>query len=213
MLINIHTHTSSSDSFEIVSIHGHNDTRIPTFPFSIGCHPWFSDQTIRPDLESIMKNDSCLAVGECGLDTLKGPHLNQQLNVFEEMVKLSEAVGKPLIIHCVRALNELIACKKRLKPKQPWIVHGLTRRNWIVSLIENGFYLSVGEAVLKNDSLRNALVQDVPLDRIFMETDDANCSILHVYESISSSKNLPLVALEKQIEENFRSVFGYGKLA
>lgn len=39
-----------------------------------------------------------------------------QLAVFKEQVKLSEKLGLPLIIHCVKAMEELLGVKKNLAP-------------------------------------------------------------------------------------------------
>jgi len=213
MLINIHTHKSTQLSTELVSIHAHEIQDAPQFPFSIGLHPWYAEKPIRPDILELVQNKLCWAIGECGLDKLKGPNLESQLIVFEQMVRLSELFEKPLIIHCVRALNELLACKKRLNPLQPWILHGLSRENWIDLLLESDIFISVGEVVLKRESMLHAVVAKVPAEKLFLETDDTETSIREVYESISTAKRLTLDALEKQIEDNFISVFGYGKLA
>ena len=70
---NLHTHSYSnqSDEFELVNQYPHEFTdAIPNY--SIGIHPWFIDEDrIESDLaiiESKLKESSCLAVGDCGLD-------------------------------------------------------------------------------------------------------------------------------------------------
>ena len=54
----------------------------------------------------------CIALGEIGLDKLKGPSMEVQLAVFKEQIALSEKLELPVIIHCVRAWNELVLVKK-----------------------------------------------------------------------------------------------------
>ena len=54
-----------------------------------------------------------------------------QLAVFKEQVKLSEKLGLPLIIHCVKAMDELLAVKKEFRPQQAWIWHGFRGKTGI----------------------------------------------------------------------------------
>ena len=39
-----------------------------------------------------------------------------QMAVFEKQILLAEAMGKPLIIHCVKAFNELVELKRKFRP-------------------------------------------------------------------------------------------------
>jgi TatD DNase family protein len=45
------------------------------------------------------------------------------------------------------------------------------------------------------------------LNRLFLETDDAECSIEDIYAKVSELKNIPLSQLQSQLEENFKNVF------
>jgi len=96
-------------------------------------------------LNEIASHPSIVAIGETGLDRLKGPSFDVQIPVFKKHIELSENLGKPVIIHCVKAWEELIQIRRETKPTQSWIIHGyrgkpeLTKR-----LIQEGFlFLSV----------------------------------------------------------------------
>jgi TatD DNase family protein len=48
----------------------------------------------------------------------------------------------------------------------------------------------------------------LPLENIFLETDDADISIDEVYEKAARLKNIALEQLQVQIELNYESCFG-----
>ncbi|WP_108820928.1 TatD family hydrolase [Dysgonomonas sp. Marseille-P4361] len=152
--------------------------------FSCGIHPWYVDgKTERlKSLEEIIKHDRVVAVGEVGLDKLKGPDLNLQIEVFEEQISLANKYGKPLIIHCVKAWDELVALKKGVKTDIPWIIHGyrggVEQTKQLVSL---GFYLSIGEK-FNLESLKH-----IPVNSLFCETDESSKSIEAIYKQVSMS--------------------------
>jgi TatD DNase family protein len=75
-------------------------------------------------IEEKLKDENCFALGECGLDKITASDFELQKVVFKKQIQLSEKHQKPLIIHCVKAHQELIEIKKELKPKQVWIFHG-----------------------------------------------------------------------------------------
>ena len=90
-----------------------------------------------------------------------------QESVFSEQVALSEQVGKPLIIHCVKALDRLLLLRKELKPKQQWMLHGFRGKpQQLRSLLDAGFFVSFGFQH-NEESLRIC-----PIDRRLLETDD-----------------------------------------
>ena len=124
---------------------------------------------------------------------------------------LSEELGLPIIIHCVKAWNELRAIKRHLKPQQTWIYHGFSKANLIEEVVQEGLMISIGAAVLTNKKLQDKIAW-LPLDRILVETDDSDLSIEWIYEQVSALKNIPLPRLEKQIEENFKRVFTKWKI-
>ena len=81
-------------------------------------------------------------------------------------VALSERLGKPLLLHVVRAYAEILALHKRVRPSQPWIVHGFRGKPALaLQLVKAGFYLSVGP------DCPQATVDVIPLERLLHETD------------------------------------------
>lgn len=205
MLINIHTHRSTGRQIEVVN--RTFEDLVPEY-FSFGIHPWeieLWDEKIN-EMSQVLSEENCLAVGEIGLDKLKGPNLVRQMTIFKQQIQLAEQHKLPVILHCVKAWNELKNLKRELKPKQPWIFHGFSKASLTKEVLNERIYISLGQAILTSLSLQNALL-NIPLDRLFLETDDASCTIEEIYQKVSELKNIPLSELEKQLEENFKLVF------
>lgn len=180
--------------------------------FSVGIHPWH----LPMDLEAAMKwlrfeaaQDDVLAVGEAGLDHAAATDFYEQGEAFMACARLAEELEKPLIIHCVRANDEILAFKKMLRPAQPWIMHGFGGHpNTAKQLVENGFYLSFGHAILQNEKAAASLAA-VPADRFFLETDDRqNLIIEDVYGAAAQIRGCRVEWLQGQVWGNFSGAFG-----
>lgn len=208
MFFNSHTHLSHDPTHEIINspIKDNVDAY-----FSIGIHPWNANLNDLEKVKQKLGEKNCLALGEAGLDKLKGPDLELQKTCFIEQVHLSEELGLPIIIHCVKAWNELRAIKRDLKPQQTWIYHGFSKANLIEEVVQEGLMISIGAAVLTNKKLQER-IESLPFNRILLETDDSDVPIGRIYEQVSELKDIPLRRLEKQIEENFKRVFTKWKI-
>ncbi len=209
---NLHTHkfTKSNSILELVNQYPWEfDATIPNY--SIGIHPWYIDeQRLASDLQIIdekLASESCLALGECGLDKRIEIPLSLQISVFEKQITLAEKHQKPLILHLVGAFQELIAIKKKLKISVPIIIHGFSKNTETAKqLLDNGFYLSFGKYLLRNPELK-IVFQSVPDDRFFLETDTIDESLEEVYDLAAKYKDISLENLQKQVEKNFKIVF------
>jgi TatD DNase family protein len=205
MFINIHTHQFHNQGIEIIN---KEDNPFTEGLFSYGIHPWNSERWNKlasQFLEEINSN-TCIAIGEIGLDKLKGPSIQEQIEIFKAQISISEQLHLPVIIHCVKAWNELKQLKQELKPQQPWIYHGFEKASIIDDVLQSGMFVSFGKGLVQNEKLQEAL-KKVPLKQLFLETDTADYSILTLYEFVSKLKNIPLQELEISIEQNFKRVF------
>ena len=172
--------------------------------FSCGVHPWYSEdsETQMTYLTEITSNPRIVAIGETGLDKLKGPSFNVQTPVFKKHIEISEKLEKPVIIHCVKAWEELLKIKKETSPKQPWIIHGyrgkpdLTKR-----LLNEGFYFSVGE------NINVESMQLIPIDRLFCETDEGDITTREVYQQAAQSLNIDMIDFADRVAQNVRKMF------
>lgn len=218
-LYNIHTHHLSADNiggYRIVdilnvypSVYALESKRSDHCFFSCGIHPWYSFQ-ISDQLELIKKNISderIVAIGEIGLDKLQGPPLATQIGVFRSQVEIAIDHHKPLIIHCVKCWEQLIAIYKTYQPRQSWIIHGYRgKADQMKQLAQLGFKFSLGWS-FNEDTLKQ-----IPLDSLFCETDTLDISILEVYEKIAHSAGISIDLLADIIENNILKTFSIKKL-
>ena len=200
MLINLHTHQKKEFGLEIM-----HAKEVLTSPFSYGIAPFEVNQFLFN--ETICTHKNCLSIGEIGLDKTIQLNINEQIKLFKNQLIYAEKLKLPVIIHCVKAYNELIDIKRTLKPKQPWIIHGFRKTNLLITLINEGFYLSIGTAILHDKKLQSSL-KTIPNDRLFLETDnDLNHNIKEVYQQVASLKEISLLDLKNIISNNFKTVF------
>lgn len=209
--IDIHTHKKQL-SENVFSVANKYPVSLDfTSPFSIGIHPWFINKNkIEAELLILAKklqHKNCVALGECGLDKVIKTDFELQKTVFKKQIQLSEKYQKPLIIHCVKAYQDIVELKKELKPTQVWLVHGFNK-NWQVaqSLLKNGILLSFGTAIINHKKLQE-VVAKVPLEKLFLETDDKDDAIVEVYVKVAKLKGVPLEILQQKIQENFKQLF------
>jgi len=211
LFIDIHTHISSiqKDVFSIENKYP-NSTDFST-PFSIGIHPWYiSENTLQNDIKIIeeqLSSENCYALGECGLDRITDVDFSLQIKVFKQQIQLSEKYNKPLIIHCVRAFQEIIQLKKEMNPKQPWIVHGFNKNHQIAfDLIQHQICISFGESLLKNERLQETFSK-LPLDFLFLETDTSEEHIENIYNIASELRKTEKQIIINTVKQNFSRIF------
>lgn len=206
-MLNIHNHHKSPKSI----FNHYPGDEIQDEYFSIGIHPWYLDNPEEQfqQLKEKSKSVKCLAIGECGLDKLTKAPLPLQTEFFIKQIHLAEELQKPVIIHCVKAHNEMLKIVKELKPKIPLIFHGFNQKQTILdSLKEYPFYFSFGKDLLTENSNAQKVLLNINLNQVFFETDDnENISIAEIYHKASKLLNLSLQELETRIEENFKKVF------
>ena len=151
------------------------------------------------------------AIGECGLDRACDSDFELQREVFIKQIELSEQYHKPLIIHAVRSYPDIISIRKETKSKQPWIIHGFNGNEHSAEqlLRHDGIYLSLGDVLFKNEKRAERLLDITPSDRLFLETDVAERSIVEVYEKASLLSGVATDILRKDIFDNFVKIFGH----
>ncbi len=222
-LIDIHSHANrpssgcrilSLDISAVVdALYLQSEIAEPNRYVSIGIHPWFIErQPVEQSwqtLQTLCIDPKVIAIGECGLDRCIDTPLTTQSEIFSRQIELSERIGKPLIIHCVRAFDELLGLRKMFKPIQTWIIHGVTGKPALAQqLIKHGCYLSFGKALLKPDNPVCQTLTTIPLERLFLETDAAtDINIAQIYAAAAKILGLEIGVLSAELHRNFTRVF------
>jgi TatD DNase family protein len=211
--INVHCHSRQSTLnkgvLELVNYTVNQITEREVDNYSsVGIHPWFIQNDWRSDLTKICEKGEVLAIGECGLDRICHTPFDLQIKVFEEQIQLAERLEKPLIVHCVRAVDEIIRLKQRSLVTQPWIFHGFRGRAVTArKLLESGCYISLGKLIMIPSEQRHSCLEAIPLTRLFLETDADSYSIESVYKNYAELMGLNEISLKEQIVSNFKQVF------
>lgn len=146
----------------------------------IGLHPEEVKEDWQEQLHAMrqMLQDShpFIAIGEVGLDYYwSREYADEQLEAFEEQVKWSIETRLPLMIHCRKAQNEMVALLRKYKDLLPGgVFHCFTGNVHEAEELMTfpRFVLGIGGvSTFKSSHLREDLPAAVPLDRIVLETD------------------------------------------
>lgn len=199
MILDCHTHKVPPCPAAIANAQP-GDSLLPGQPYSLGIHPWHVPEQPGAWLEELERQGSMpqvVSVGECGLDTLCRTPMWLQIKVFERQAILAEALGKPLMVHCVRTAGEIASMRRTLRATVPWVVHGFRGKPTVLRmLLEAGCHISYGE---RFNATSLALT---PLERILAETDESPLPILDIIASLSTSRGedlLPYISLNTNI--------------
>jgi TatD DNase family protein len=143
---------------------------------SVGAHPHEAADhaaTATAELAALAAHPRVVGIGETGLDFHYdlSPR-DVQERVFRAHIAASRATGLPLIIHAREADDEVARILREEAPP-PGVMHCFSSgRALAEAALDLGFYISIaGIVTFKNAADLRAIVCDVPLDRLLIETD------------------------------------------
>ncbi len=210
--IHTHRHRQVQNVLSLYNLYPDDKTNMPSGSyFSSGIHPWKAGLQDAGKalhrLEELLQEPGMLAIGEAGLDKLKGPDLSMQQAVLEAQLHLARKYNKPVIVHCVKAHQEMTTYLKTWKDIR-FIFHGFNQRLQLMEQLLNlGAHLSFGEALLCENSNAAKALQAMPAEQFFLETDEASCEINTLYKKAAALRNTSEAFLIEQIKNNFARVF------
>lgn len=178
-IIDIHTHNLEAREALIAVDPRQFDPR-PDLCYSVGFHPWHDVERLTDDdfalLERCARHPQVLAIGEAGMDRLRGAALDVQREVFVRHLRLAHELAKPVVVHCVRTAQDILAARHAAQLDDvTLIIHGMRGNAHVArTLLDGGCYLSYGER------FNRAAVAVTPLDRLLIETDDGPATIAAV---------------------------------
>lgn len=211
--IDIHTHhTGTITGKSIRSFYANFDIVQTGLLCSVGLHPWYiNQQTLNDELAQIQDLamlPGVVAIGECGLDKVCETDWQLQEEAFIQQIQLANKVNKPLIIHCVKAYDEVTAILRMHKMAVPVIFHGFDKNIQLAwQLLASGYYISFGGALLKKHANARKIIADIPANKFFLETDDAPVSIGEIYDIAALLRKTEMDTLILQLQNNFETVF------
>ncbi len=214
IFINIHGHRHANNIQEWVMMNlmakDYPPDDIESGYYSVGYHPYnvgkVDDEDTINKVKLATENLNVFAIGEIGLDKSIDAPMDQQMRIFESQVEIAEFADLPVILHVVRAFNEMIEFMKVQKPVVPMIIHGYNGSTQMAeTLIKEGFLLSFGEAIAKEHSKIVESLVAVPVEKLFLETDEGDLDIREIYHFAAEIKGISLDHLRIQICENAKT--------
>lgn len=196
--IDIHTHNTVEEGrYAILNSQGEVSGRT----ISVGIHPWDVDGKWKERfdvIEKVARKPGTVAIGECGIDKLGSPAtLELQAEAFRAHIQLAEKLGKPLIIHCVKTYDHIMALHKELSPRQPWIIHGFRGKPQLAGqLTKAGIYLSFGEHFNAESA------KSIPAEQLLIESDDSSTPIEDIYAAVAAARGCSIKELSLQVRQN-----------
>ena len=214
--IDIHTHAARSGKDTITVQNIFPGEGFAAFSgrnfYSVGLHPWHigsreENNEALQMVENALEFDHVIMVGEAGLDKSNNNDFAEQMHVFEAQAFMAEEYQNPLIVHCVKAYNEVIELRKKMNPVMPWILHAyngsleMTRQ-----MADMGFIFSFGETLFRDNAKAIESFRYLPLNKIFFETDEADTVVETIYKKGAELKQVQMDEMKYIIWKNFNRI-------
>lgn len=201
VIIDCHTHHADVTA-ALIAVDPRQFDPQPGLWYSVGYHPWHDvDSLTYADfdlLEQCARHPQVLAIGETGLDSLRGADLDTQARVFVRHLQVAHVIGKPVVVHCVRTAQRIIDERRKAGlTAVPLAIHGMRANERVARiLLDAGCYLSFGSR------FNPATLLATPPDRLLIETDEAPITIHEVASAIGDVLGLPCDQIIKTAAEN-----------
>jgi TatD DNase family protein len=186
-----------------VDIHTHNPRTDVISPTMAGIHPWDAERELAlPDFTE------CDIIGETGLDYAHPISKTLQKELSCKHLDMAQTLGKPIVLHVVRAMEDVLKIIDHYKEIKGVVFHGfIGSKEQAYECLKRGYFLSFGERSLRSPKSVEAL-RITPLSQLFCETDDnAPTRIEHIYNEVAKIKEITPEELLKNIEENYKNLF------
>jgi TatD DNase family protein len=145
---------------------------------SVGVHPNTEESAEEPRVEQLLRladDDQIVAIGETGLDYFRSEgDLDWQRQRLRTHISAARESGKPLIIHCREAADDLLKILREERASEVGGVMHCFVEDWDVAsaALDLGFYISLsGIVTFKNALALKEVAGKVPLERLLVETD------------------------------------------
>ncbi len=173
--------------------------------------------------KKLAENGKVLAIGECGLDyyRLGEETKKRQADTLIKQIELAKEIGKPLMIHCREAFEDLI---KILTPNahglMPSVVHFFSGvKEDAKKLLDLGFSFTFGGVITFTRDY-DEIIKFIPVDRILSETDAPYVTpapyrgkrnepvyVIEVVKKLAEIKGVEFEKMRERILENVKRVF------
>lgn len=145
---------------------------------TVGVHPNTEGPVREPDVDTLLELASdagVVAIGETGLDYFRSAgNLDWQRARFRTHIRAARECGKPLVIHCREAADDLIDILRKERAHEVGGVMHCFVESWEVAqrALDLGLYISLsGIVTFRNAQALKAVARQVPRESLLVETD------------------------------------------
>jgi len=190
---------------------------------TVGLHPNdnLDEDFDRYAYEDLLNQEKVVGFGEIGLDyyrTSGKDDREKQKKRFMEQLELAREVGKPLVLHCREAHQDML---KILDPGMRGVIHSFTGTfEEAKKYLNLGFHLGFN-GILTFTSQYDEIVRFVPLEKILLETDAPYLApvpfrgkrneplyVKQVVKKVAELKGIDYDEVARQTFENTKRLFG-----
>ena len=194
---------------------------------AVGWHPENCAPYTRESLDTLRawaKNPKVVAIGEIGLDYYweQNPPREFQQEVFRDQLALAQELGLPVIVHDRDAHADCLAIVKEF-PQVRGVFHCFSGSAELAAqYVKLGATISVaGPVTYKNNRKTVAVVTEVPMDFLLVETDSPYLSpeplrgrrnmspnVKYTAQKVAEIKDLTLEEVAAKTKENAMRFYG-----
>lgn len=143
---------------------------------AFGVHPWYVNE-LKSNWSDILRGFlfkyQDAAIGEIGLDAFRnGIPIGIQVDVLEKQLDIAAELCRPIVLHGVKALDELLGICRPYAERIPAImVHAFAGSlEQLNSWLAIDAFISIGGSITRSARLRE-VAKHIPEDRLLYETD------------------------------------------
>jgi TatD DNase family protein len=192
---------------------------------AIGLHPIhvkdeIFDETI---FSKLAKNKKVVALGETGLDYYYDKSTSElQKEVFRQILRISQVIGKPTILHSRDAQEDVLSILMEERPEPKGVMHCFPG-DWPYAkvILDMGLYISfTGLITFTKNKDTIEVIEKLPLEKLLIETDcpfmspepyrgkrNEPVNVIEVAKKISEIKKIPLEKVAEQTSKNAIELF------
>ena len=175
-------------------------------------------------MKSQCQKEKVVAVGEIGLDYYWDNEAHDvQKKWFIRQLELARELDLPVIVHSRDAAEDTLKIMKEKAQGLRGVIHCFSYSKELArEYVKMGFHIGVGGVVtFKNGKKLKEIVEEIPLERILLETDcpylapvpfrgkrNSSLYIPYIAEEIANIKGVTYEEVVAQTEENGKMLFG-----
>lgn len=192
-----------------------------------GLHPCDVKEDYHESLQQIyasISNRKIYAIGEIGIDLYwDKTTLGIQQDAFKQQIAWAKNLDLPFVIHCREAFDEVFeVLEETHHERMRGIFHCFTGNvEQAKRAIDLGFYLGIGGVVTYKKAGLDAVLAEIPLEHLVLETDspylapvpfrgkpNESSYLVHVAQKVADIYVLDIEEIADVTTENSRKIFG-----